>query len=153
MACLKFFWLELWTNSVGCLCVSVRGWQRGIEYVYEYNGRLVTSVWDMKQQFATVEMLASLHVQSVDNSTLIMKLSDVKIRRQGNCQGNPYYETNDGANDQISLPIEIGGDDVQIIDIDKLQTPFEVKHLLGSVSYVTGVGCVVCSRKFFDFVR
>jgi len=57
------------------------GWEVGLEYVYEYNGRLVTSLWEMKDQFATVEVLAKLRVQSVDAATLLLKLTDVQVIR------------------------------------------------------------------------
>ena len=50
----------------------------------------------------------------LETAFIALTLEFVQVRRHSKFEGNPYYETSDSqASDIISLPVEIGGDQVR----------------------------------------
>ena len=50
------------------------GWVPGTQYVYNYSGRSVAGIHQLKQQNAVIELQSRVVIQSTEESTLIVKV-------------------------------------------------------------------------------
>lgn len=56
--------------------LSLAAWDIGTEYLYDYTGLLKTALREFDNQSAVVQIVAKLTVQSIDDETLMLKVSD-----------------------------------------------------------------------------
>jgi hypothetical protein len=116
----------------GLFCLAL-GWESGKQYSYSFTGRSMTGMYGMKQQNAILEIQSRVLVQSQDDGTLAVKLSEHRIKRSGNYVDNPYFskEAKEVQSRQI-LMSDIEGDEDEVADSEHLSAPFVIKHNKGS---------------------
>ena len=127
--------------------------------MYKYTGRSAAGVYDLKQQNAVIELQSRVIVQSIDESTIIVKvilllqflfdnqfdcsfsydsqLTDGRIKRNGNFLDNPYFTgeySESGFETKPGHPEEIEGEEDRIANPEFLGAPFVITHKKGSVS-------------------
>ncbi|XP_057375632.1 vitellogenin-2-like [Daphnia carinata] len=118
------------------LCLTL-GWEPGTQYVYKYTGRSAAGVYDLKQQNAVIELQSRVIIQSIDESTIVVKLTDGRIKRNGNFVENPYFQgevSDSGYVIQPAHPEEIEGEEDQLVNDEHFGAPFVVSHNKGSVT-------------------
>ncbi|XP_057364794.1 uncharacterized protein LOC130685509 [Daphnia carinata] len=116
------FFLRLLASHVLC-----QGWEIGSEYLYDYSGLLVTGFQEAGYQSAAVQIIGKLTVQSIDDETLMLKLSEIRFTRDGNYRGK--------SSDPILFPVRLSnGVEEAIGDSLHLLSPFAVIHNKGSIT-------------------
>lgn len=116
------------------LCLTL-GWEPGTQYEYKYAGRSAAGMYHLKQQYAVIELQSRVIVQSIDENTIVIKLTDGRIKRNGNFVKNPYFQgeiSDSGYVIQPAHPEEIEGEEDQFVNDEHFGAPFVVTHNKGS---------------------
>lgn len=109
-----------------------KGWETGHEYVYKYTGRTIVGINSLKQQNAVVELHSRIAVQAHDETTILVKLTECRIIRNGKYTGDPDLpKIRDEAGRHQSSDID--GEEDHIENIDQLSVPFVINHNKGMV--------------------
>jgi len=61
----------------GLLCLAL-GFQPGFQFVYKYQGRVSVGIFELKRQTAIAELQAHVVVQSTDETTLYVKIAELR---------------------------------------------------------------------------
>jgi len=114
---------------VALLSLSM-GWESGQQYVYEYTGRSIAGLNSLKQQNAVIELHSRVAVQAQDETTIIVKLTNCRIIRNGKYMGDPHLPK---SHETLQCPVAIDGEEDVIDNVDQLNTPFVIKHKHGVI--------------------
>ncbi|KAI9554120.1 hypothetical protein GHT06_019392 [Daphnia sinensis] len=106
-----------------------RRWEPGTQYVYKYVGRSIAGIYKFKLQNAIIELRSRVIVQSIDENTLIVKLTETAIQREGNCLADGYTIGKDGDFENL-----IDNEKDIIPNSDMLAAPFIISHNKGSIT-------------------
>ncbi len=54
---------------------AIKGWETGTQYVYNYRGRSLAGIRQLKQQNAGIELQSRVVVQCINESTVVIKVT------------------------------------------------------------------------------